>query len=136
MKSKFIVQAGRFLIPFQVLLSVYFLLRGHNLPGGGFIGGLLLGLSVFFGFLGYGVEKVKSFMRFDPSMLVGIGLLCSVISAFFGDLPLEGVWGPSIFVPGIGDTKLSSVLLFDFGVYLLVAGVVAKATVGLMEERC
>ena len=132
----FVSLASRVLIPLQIFLAFFFLFRGHNLPGGGFIGGLLLGLSLVLGLLGFGFQRVKESIPFEPSTLIGVGLFVAGVSAFLG--PLFGkeiftaVWGSS--VPLIG--KLSSVLLFDFGVFLLVGGIVMKVVYSLMEEPC
>lgn len=132
----FVALAARVLIPVQVFLAVFFLLRGHNLPGGGFIGGLLLGLSLVLGLLGFGFTKVRDSIPFAPSTLIGVGLFTAGSSAFFGPIfgkgIFTGVWGSS--VPIIG--KLSSVLLFDLGVFLLVGGIVMKVVYSLMEEEC
>ena len=132
----FVALASRVIIPLQIFLAFFFLFRGHNLPGGGFIGGLLLGLSLVLALLGFGFQRIKEAIPFEPSTVIGIGLFTAGISSFFGPLfgkgIFTGVWGST--VPFIG--KLSSVLLLDVGVFLLVAGIVMKVVYSLMEEEC
>ena len=90
---------------------------------GGFIGGLLAagGLSLYT--LAYDAEAALRLIRIDPRLLIGIGLLTSAISgcvALFQGLPFAtGAWAARP-VPGIG--KVSTVLLFDVGVYIVVLG--------------
>ncbi len=108
--------ALKVLTPLLVMLSVYLLIRGHNSPGGGFIGGLIAGIALI---LPERAPKLRT-----PFYLVFTGLALSLIS---GSLPLVlgetfflGLWGPQLF-PGL---KLSNVFFFDVGVYILVIGMV------------
>ena len=123
MRSLILQTATRALLPLLLLFSLFILLRGHNEPGGGFIGGLLAagGLSLYT--LAYDAGAATRLLRIDPRVLIGGGLLVSALSgcvALFSGLPfLTGAWVKEP-VPGIG--KVSTVLLFDVGVYLVVLG--------------
>jgi multicomponent Na+:H+ antiporter subunit B len=115
----------RFLLVLLVVFSLFLLLRGHDEPGGGFVGGLVMasGLSLYG--LAFGMAELRRLMRVDPRTLVGFGLLAALTAAFAGPLTgkafLAGLW-TKIVIPGIG--KISSVLLFDVGVDLVVVGTV------------
>jgi multicomponent Na+:H+ antiporter subunit B len=123
MRSLILRTATRALLPLLLLFSLFILLRGHNEPGGGFIGGLLAagGLSLYT--LAYDAEAAARLLRIDPRVLIGGGLLVAALSGcvavFRGNAFLTGVWVAEP-VPGIG--KVSTVLLFDVGVYLVVLG--------------
>ena len=117
------------------VLSVFLLLRGHNEPGGGFIGGLMVAAAFMIYALGHGVEATRRLMRIEPLSLVGAGLLLLVLSTcvsmFAGDPFLTAQWIKQP-LPGIG--KVSTVLAFDVGVYLTVFGTVTRIVLALAEE--
>jgi multicomponent Na+:H+ antiporter subunit B len=135
MDSLILRTATRVLLPLLLLFSVFVLLRGHNEPGGGFIGGLLAAGGLALYLLAYGQQALRRILRLDPRTLVGAGLLAAVVA---GSLPLvtgrpflTGLWS-SWVVPGVG--KPSSVLLFDVGVYLVVVGTTLLVVGALAEE--
>jgi multisubunit Na+/H+ antiporter MnhB subunit len=110
-----------------MIASVYLLVAGHNHPGGGFVGGLVAGAGVTVRYVTGGIDDVRSLARVRPWTILGAGLLVSSVTAtlplLFGDSPLDAAtW--EIDVPVFGHLKLSSVLAFDVGVYLVVIGVI------------
>jgi len=115
------------LITILLLFSVFLLLRGHDLPGGGFIGGLVGAAAVALYVLAFGAEAANTMVRVRPRGLLGVGLLAAVVAGLVGTLLgdpfLTGQW-LIIDLPGGTDIKLSTVLLFDIGVYLVVVGTV------------
>jgi len=115
--------ATRLLMPLLLLFSLFELLRGHNEPGGGFVGGLLAAGALCLYLLAHGPEATRCVLRVDPRTLIGVGLLAALgagLAPVFMDQPfLTGLWAKQP-VPGIG--KVSTVLVFDVGVYLVVAG--------------
>jgi multicomponent Na+:H+ antiporter subunit B len=129
---------ARFLLPLLVLFSLFVLLRGHNEPGGGFIGGLMAAGGIVLLALAKDAASARRVLRIDPRVLIGVGLLTSVLAGVLGLLRgrpfLTGLWADG-YVPGIG--KISTVLLFDIGVYLVVAGtaLLVILTLGDGEER-
>lgn len=138
MSSIYLKGIIKIVVPIQGLLSVYFLLKGHHLPGGGFIGGLIAASALVFYLLVF--EKIpKRFNEFYVYYLVLFGLFCSFLAGGIGLIKkgsfLSAVWGPELFVPGIGLVNFSSVFLFDLGVYLLVAGLVFKLMLMLKKEN-
>ncbi|MDK8626004.1 Na+/H+ antiporter subunit A [Corynebacterium appendicis] len=117
----------RLLFPAMVLLSAYFFFSGHNSPGGGFAGGLVMGLALTLRYLAGGRDELEEALPVDPSKLLGTGLLLSgaaaVIPMFLGHPPLtSGYIEPE--VPLIGAVTVPSALLFDAGVYTIVIGLV------------
>jgi multicomponent Na+:H+ antiporter subunit B len=129
--------AARFLVVLMLVLAVFVLLRGHNEPGGGFIGGLLAAGGVAIHQLACGVSRARRLVRVDPRALAGVGLLVALSSGAIGLINgrqlLAGVWAVRE-IPGIG--KLGTPLLFDLGVFLLVSGAVLTILFTLDEEGC
>ena len=129
--------AARLLLVLMLVLAVFVLMRGHNEPGGGFIGGLLAAGGVAIYQLACGAEKARGLLRVEPRALAGFGLLTSLVGGltalFDGKVFLTGVWATRE-VPGIG--KVGTPLLFDLGVFLLVIGAVLTILFTLDEEGC
>lgn len=125
MKRRLILQqATTYLLPLLLLFSIFLLLRGHYLPGGGFIGGLVASIAfVLYGFAN-GIEKTQRFVKYHPAILMPIGLACALIAGllplFSGKPFMTGVWMKKP-VPVFG--LLGNPLLFDLGVFLVVIGV-------------
>ncbi len=120
----------------MLLFSVFVLLRGHNEPGGGFIGGLIAASALaIFGII-KGTGAVRRAIVFHPLSIAGAGLLMSslagLISILFAVPFMAGLW----IYPKIAgvEVPLSSVMLFDIGVYLVVVGAVTSIALSL-EER-
>ncbi len=115
--------SARSLLVLLLLFSVFELLRGHNDPGGGFIGGLLAAAAFSLYALAYGVDPARAVLRLHPLTVAGAGLLVAAAAGAAalvrGESFLTGLWYPDP-LPGIG--KVSSVLVFDVGVYLVVLG--------------
>jgi multicomponent Na+:H+ antiporter subunit B len=128
--------AVRFLVPLLGLLSLFFLLRGHNEPGGGFIGGLVAAGAVALVKLAEGSDVARRMIRVDPRTLLVVGLAAVVGAALTGIAAgrelLAGVWLKTP-IPGIG--KVGSVLVFDIGVFLIVIATVVLMVVELADER-
>ncbi|EJJ27207.1 Na+/H+ antiporter subunit B [Rhizobium sp. CF142] len=125
-----------FITALMLLFSVFILLRGHNEPGGGFIGGLIAASALAIYGIAFGVEAVRRAIRFHPLAIAGFGLLLSclagLISILFAVPFMTGLWVYPV-VAGV-EVPLSSVMLFDLGVYFVVLGAVASIALAL-EER-
>ena len=120
----------------MLLFSVFVLLRGHNEPGGGFIGGLIAASALaIFGII-KGTGAVRRAIVFHPLSIAGAGLLMSslagLISILFAVPFMAGLW----IYPKIAgvEVPLSSVMLFDIGVYLVVSGTVAAVVLALEDS--
>jgi multicomponent Na+:H+ antiporter subunit B len=133
--SLILTTAARSLLPLLLLFSVFLLLRGHNYPGGGFIGGLVAAAAYSLYALAYGAIATRNALRLNPLAILKVGLLiavCSgVISLFFGLPYMTGMWTPGS-LPVVG--KVGTPLLFDVGVYLAVLGVMLTIVLSLLEE--
>jgi multisubunit Na+/H+ antiporter MnhB subunit len=112
------------------LIAVYLLLRGHYLPGGGFIGGLATAISLILLSLGIGLEELHRIIRLDPVRLassgLAIALLTSLAPVLSGHAFLQHFELHLNKLPLLGELHLSTTLLFDIGVYLVVVGTIAK----------
>jgi multicomponent Na+:H+ antiporter subunit B len=136
MNSLILRTATPLLAGLMLLFSIYVLLRGHNEPGGGFIGGLI-GASAFAIYaIAEGLAAARRALVVPPIAIAGTGLLLAalsgVVSILFGDAFLTGQWWFPSFAP---DMKYAStVVLFDVGVYLVVVGAISGIAFAL-EER-
>ncbi|MEW6299664.1 MAG: Na+/H+ antiporter subunit B [Thermodesulfobacteriota bacterium] len=135
MTSLILSTAARFLLPLMLLFSLFLLLRGHNDPGGGFVGGLVAAAAFVLYALAYGAAAAQRVLHVRPRALIGAGLLCALGSgavALVDRRPfLTGLWGAQD-VPVIG--KVGTPLLFDVGVYVVVVGVTLLIMFSLAEE--
>jgi multicomponent Na+:H+ antiporter subunit B len=127
--------ATRYLLPLLLLLSVYLLLRGHNAPGGGFIGGLMASSAFALYAIAHGTGQARRALRIDPAILIALGLLVSAASAslsLFLGLPfMTSLWMEGN-IPVIG--KIGTPLVFDTGVFMVVVGVNLMIILSLMEH--
>lgn len=131
--------ASAVLLPVMLVLSIVVLLRGHNEPGGGFVGGLLAATGFSLYALSHDATNARRVLRIDPIVLIGLGLLVAVLSGVPGLLGasafLDGFWG-SLALPGFPEAlKVGTPLVFDIGVYMLVLGG-AVLMVLTLEELC
>ena len=138
MNSLILKAATRVLVGLMLVFSVYMLLRGHNEPGGGFIGGLIASIGFVLYAIGQGTETARRALRLEPATIamagLGIALLSGLVAALAGAEPFTGQWW---FLGGDAASKglpLSSVLLFDIGVYLVVVGSVLTLVFTLEES--
>lgn len=135
MNSLILQTASRFLLVLLVVFSVLILLRGHNDPGGGFVGGLLSAAAFALYGMAHGPHAVRLVLRVHPRTLVGAGLLTATGSgcaALFRGLPFLTTQWLAGSVPGLG--HVGTVLLFDAGVYLVVMGTTLLIVLTLSEE--
>jgi multicomponent Na+:H+ antiporter subunit B len=125
-----------YLTSLMVLFSVFVLLRGHNEPGGGFIGGLIAASAFAIYGIACGVSPVRRALYFHPMTISGFGLLIAGLSgvlSVFGGVPfMTGLWA-EVSILGV-PVDLSTPLVFDIGVYFVVLGTMANIALAL-EER-
>jgi multicomponent Na+:H+ antiporter subunit A len=119
--------AVRLVFPAVMVGSVYLLFAGHNQPGGGFVGGIVAGAAVALRYVAGGIDDVRSLSRAHPWTVLGAGLLVAAATALvplaFGGAVLESA-ALEADLPLLGHLKVSSALVFDIGVYLVVLGLV------------
>lgn len=136
MDSVVLRTAIRYLLPLLLLFSVFALLRGHNEPGGGFVGGLVASSAFALYAIAFDVERARQLLPGSPRRLIGLGLLIAAFSGMIGVLvgePFMTAQWDNRPIPVIG--KLGTPLLFDIGVYLTVIGVVLTIIFALAEEE-
>lgn len=138
--SSLILQmATRFLVPLLLLFSMFLLLRGHNEPGGGFIAGLVASSAFALHLFAFDAGSTRKLMGVESQLMMGIGLLLALCSGMLGMLLhgqpfLSSQWW-RLTLPGIGEVDLSTPLLFDIGVYLVVVGVVSTIVLSLAKAE-
>lgn len=136
MRSLVLSTATRYLMPLLILFSVFLLVRGHDEPGGGFVGGLVAAAAISLYEVAYDVWRARQIIRINPLVLIAAGLLIAAASglpALVERLPyMTGLW-TRVEVPIFG--KLGTPLVFDIGVYLVVVGVMLTITFSLMETE-
>jgi len=117
--------ASNYLLPVLLVFSIFILLRGHYLPGGGFVGGLIASIAFILHSFANGLSKTRELLIMHPGFLLPLGLAISFLAGMapvvFFDLPfMTGLWSPDeLAILG----SVGSSLFFDIGVYLVVNGV-------------
>ncbi|MCL6239666.1 monovalent cation/H+ antiporter subunit A [Acinetobacter sp. ANC 5033] len=117
------------ILPLALVVSLYIFLRGHNLPGGGFIAGLITSLALVIQYIALGQDRAEQLIGAKSGRLyevwIGIGLTIAGLTGIAAWL-----WGrpfltsAHIYVspPILGEMHLASAALFDTGVYITVVG--------------
>lgn len=122
-----------FLVALMFVFSFFVLLRGHNEPGGGFIGGLIAASAVAIYGMANGVKGVRAAMRLDPIVIASFGVFIAgfagLLSLGFGVPFLTGLW--TYLNVGGTEIALSTPLIFDIGVYLAVVGTISAIAIAL-----
>jgi multicomponent K+:H+ antiporter subunit A len=132
----FLRMISRPLLPLAMLVSFYILLRGHNLPGGGFIAALITSVALILQYIAGGISWARDRSPGDYHPVIAAGLLIATgtgIGAWaFGAPFLTSTYG-HFQVPLIGEVELASAMMFDLGVYLTVVGAVMMMLIQLGE---
>ena len=122
-------------MPLLLLFAVFLLLRGHNEPGGGFVGGLVVAASFVLHSIAFGVDAARRALLVRPSTLLGVGLLVALVSGLPGVVRgqpfMTSVW--TRLGAGSAAIDVGTPLVFDIGVFLAVIGVVATIVFALAE---
>jgi multicomponent Na+:H+ antiporter subunit B len=117
-------------MPLLLLFAVFLLLRGHNQPGGGFVGGLVSASAFALYAIAFGVQRARRALLARPLTLLGTGLLLALVSG----LPAVLRGQPFLTASWISGTALGTPVLFDVGVFLVVTAVVLMMIFTLAEE--
>jgi multicomponent K+:H+ antiporter subunit A len=125
-----LVVATRLLLPLAAMVGIYIFLRGHNMPGGGFIAGLVIAIAVLMQYMASGFEWADARRPLDRHRLIAWGVLIAAATGIGAVL-----FGAALFttafdyfhLPLIGEVELATALLFDVGVALTVVGAVMLA---------
>lgn len=138
MNSIILQIAAKYIRGILLFFAVLALLRGHNNPGGGFIGGLLAALSIIYYGFAFNTEKIKERMIIKPNIYLAFGLLLvllSFIPSIVNNITLmQGVW-LKINLPLLGELKLGTPFIFDIGVFFTVIGVIFLFFISLTNKE-
>lgn len=121
------VVATRMMMPIALMVAAYIFFRGHNLPGGGFIAGLIAAIAIIMQYMASGFEWATERQRYYYHGIIGAGVLIAAatgMGAWFNDMPfLTSAFG-YIHPPGLEEFEWATAALFDLGVFLAVVGAV------------
>lgn len=135
MRTLILATILRVLTPLFISFSLYMFFRGHDNPGGGFIAGLIASIPFMLHSMVFGYRRTMKVYRIRPRLLAGLGLLLALVSGMFavakGDPYLTSIWMEEK-LPFVG--KIGTPIFFDFGVMLVVFGVVLEITFLLTDE--
>jgi multicomponent K+:H+ antiporter subunit A len=130
----------RVLLPLSLMVGVYILLRGHNMPGGGFIAGLIVAVAFLMQYMASGYVWAHRRARFDAHVMIGGGVAIAgatgLASLLFDQPFLTSTFG-YFHLPVFGEVELASAMAFDVGVFFTVVGtcLLSLATLSRVEER-
>lgn len=121
------------LVVVMIVFSVFVMLRGHNEPGGGFIGGLIAASAIAIYGMAAGPEAVRRAMKAEPIAFAGFGVVLAALSGLLSlafNVPfLTGLWLDLHL--GDTDVAVSTPMVFDIGVYFVVFGAISAVALGL-----
>jgi multicomponent K+:H+ antiporter subunit A len=129
--------ASKLLVPLAVVFAAFLFFKGHQSPGGGFVGGLATAVALIVFRMCFGCEALYRLLPVRERMLIGLGLLAATLAAvipLFLGLPLLSSTHGYLPLPGGGTFHWATVLLFDLGVYLIVVGSVVGMIDALARE--
>jgi multicomponent K+:H+ antiporter subunit A len=124
----------RLLVPLMLMVAVFIFLRGHNLPGGGFIAGLIAAVALISQYLANGIHWTNERLKMDMHNVIATGLLIAVVTGLVS-ISLGYPFLTSAFTylnwPIVGQFEIASAIAFDLGVFLVVVGITVMILVEL-----
>jgi multicomponent K+:H+ antiporter subunit A len=129
-----LVVSTRLLLPMAMMVGVYFFLRGHNMPGGGFVAGLVFAIAYLMQYMASGYEWSQARQRYDHHILIGWGVLVAAVTgvgAWLVGLPFLTSGFEYVNLWPLEEFELATAALFDLGVFLCVLGAVLLALASL-----
>ena len=127
----------RLLIPFMTITAVYFFLRGHNLPGGGFVAGLIFSVAIIVQYMLAGTHWVETHLHLRPHRWLSYGLIiaCTTgLGAWILGYPFLTSHTAHLTLPVIGELHVPSAFMFDLGVFVTVVGCTMLILVALGHQ--
>jgi multicomponent K+:H+ antiporter subunit A len=130
----------RLVLPLALMTGVYILLRGHNMPGGGFIAGLIVAIAYLMQYMASGYLWAQKRARMDAHLMIGGGVALAggtgLASLLFDRPFLTSTFG-YFHLPLFGEVELASAMAFDVGVFFTVLGtcILSLATISRVEDR-
>ena len=127
----------RMLLPVMGVMAAYFFMRGHNLPGGGFVAGLIFATALIVQYMVAGTDWVESHLRLRPHRWIAWGLACAAftgIGAWFLGYPFLTSHTAHLTLPILDEIHVPSAFMFDLGVFLVVVGSTMLTLVALAHQ--
>jgi multicomponent K+:H+ antiporter subunit A len=127
----------RFLLPFMCIIAVYFFMRGHNLPGGGFVAGLIFATAVIVQYMVGGTDWVEAHLGLRPHRWIAVGLItaCTTgLGAWLFGYPFLTSHTAHLDLPLLGAIHVPSAFVFDLGVFMVVVGTTMLILVALAHQ--
>src|SRR5690606_24010709 len=125
------------MFPVTIAIAACLFMRGHDLPGGGFAGGVAMAIGFLLQYLAGGTRWVEDRLRILPVRWIAIGILVSTMTGsgswLFGRPFLTSAFS-YVDVPYIGDVPVASALLFDLGVFVLVVGATVLMLIAIAHQ--
>ncbi|MDP1731684.1 MAG: MnhB domain-containing protein [Devosia sp.] len=120
----------------MVVFSFFVMLRGHNEPGGGFVGGLIAASAIAIYGMAFGPAAVQKALKAHPITFAGLGVVLATLSGLLSlayQVPfLTGLWVDLHL--GDADIAVSTPMVFDIGVYLVVFGTISAIALALEDD--
>ncbi|ABR90428.1 multicomponent K+:H+ antiporter subunit A, pH adaptation [Janthinobacterium sp. Marseille] len=127
----------RFLLPFMAMIVVYFFMRGHNLPGGGFVAGLIFAVAIIVQYMLAGTTWVETHLHLRPLRWLSFGLVLACLTglgAFLLGYPFLTSHTAHLHLPVLGEIHVPSAFFFDLGVFVVVVGATMLILVALAHQ--
>ncbi|MDN4055591.1 monovalent cation/H+ antiporter subunit A [Massilia sp. YIM B02763] len=127
----------RFLLPVMGVIALYFFMRGHNLPGGGFVAGLIFSTALIAQYMVAGTDWVEAHLRLRPHRWIAGGLATAVLTgagAWLLGYPFLTSHTAHLSLPVLGELHVPSAFFFDVGVFLVVVGATMLILVALAHQ--
>jgi multicomponent K+:H+ antiporter subunit A len=127
----------RFLLPFMCIIAVYFFMRGHNLPGGGFVAGLIFATAIIMQYMVGGTDWVEAHLGLRPHRWIAVGLItaCTTgLGAWLFGYPFLTSHTAHLDLPLLGAIHVPSAFVFDLGVFMVVVGTTMLILVALAHQ--
>jgi multicomponent K+:H+ antiporter subunit A len=127
----------RFLLPVMGVIAAYFFMRGHNLPGGGFVAGLIFATALIVQYMVAGTDWVEDHLRLRPHRWIAWGLVTACgtgLGAWLLGYPFLTSHTAHLALPLLGEIHVPSAFVFDLGVFLVVVGATMLILVALAHQ--
>jgi multicomponent K+:H+ antiporter subunit A len=124
------VMATRFILPVAMMIGVFIFLRGHNLPGGGFVAGLVFAIATVMQYMASGLAWTETRQRIDHHALIALGALTAAaagVGSWLFGAPFLASSFTYVNLWPLEEFELATAAIFDLGVFLCVLGAVLLA---------
>ncbi|MCC2600957.1 monovalent cation/H+ antiporter subunit A [Sphingopyxis yananensis] len=127
----------QWMFPIIITLALYLLIRGHDLPGGGFAAGITASIAILLLYMAGGTRWVEARLNVQPIRWISLGLLSAALTgvgAIVAGFPFLTTYFNYLTVPIIGDIPIASALIFDIGVFAVVVGTTVLMLIAIAHQ--